>query len=285
MTARQRFAVGLSMRRAAAFESTVASAPAQSRAGCGRRAPPGPPRPRAPAHWRASHIAAPPHDFRRAGPRDADRAGQGHGSRDARASHCRPRPRPRSPESCADCAFRSLVIGSCPMRRLASAECLAAARASPVPTAIMPRDRAWNPFSRLRARAPIETSEGTRKTKRSTPHTIASAIASASTAPSANMSETSYSWPRQVRSTTPGLFANQVRPKRRAPAPRGKSAGEPWRLRSKRQAHGRKPPGRQPQSHGFAPPASCSVAASRIECSAASAACLARASAGQSPAA
>ncbi len=100
-----------------------------------------------------------------------------------------------------------------PMRRLASAECLAADRASPAPTAIMPRDRAWNPFSRLRDRAPTETSDGTRKTKRSTPHTIASAIASATTAPSANRSETSYSWPRQVTSTTPGLFANHVSPR------------------------------------------------------------------------
>src|SRR5271163_2695501 len=52
-----------------------------------------------------------------------------------------------------------------------------------------------------------------RKTKRSRAHTIASAIASARTTPSASNSETSYSSPRQVRSTTPGLLASQVRPK------------------------------------------------------------------------
>ena len=76
----------------------------------------------------------------------------------------------------------------------------------------MPRDKAWKPFSRLRAFAPTETSEGMRKTKRSRPHTTAIAIASARTAPSANMSETSYCSPRQVTSTTPGLFASQVKP-------------------------------------------------------------------------
>src|SRR6202020_2574926 len=76
----------------------------------------------------------------------------------------------------------------------------------------MPRDKAWKPFSRLRDFAPTETSEGTRKTKRSSPHTIAIAIASARTAPSANKSETSYCSPRQVTSTTPGLFASHVRP-------------------------------------------------------------------------
>src|SRR3984885_11743323 len=76
----------------------------------------------------------------------------------------------------------------------------------------MPRDKAWKPFSRLRDWAPTETSEGIRKTKRSTPHTIAIAIPSARTAPSANSKETSYCSPRQVTSTTPGLFASHVRP-------------------------------------------------------------------------
>src|ERR1700729_4332801 len=51
-----------------------------------------------------------------------------------------------------------------------------------------------------------------RKTKRKSPHTIAIAIPSASTAPSANSKETSYCSPRQVTSTTPGLLASQVRP-------------------------------------------------------------------------
>src|SRR3984957_4692895 len=119
---------------------------------------------------------------------------------------------PRSPASCADCACRSFVIGSCPISRFASYACLAAPRASPAPTASMPRDKAWKPFSRRRDCAPTETSEGIRKTKRSRPHTIAIAIPSARTAPSANSKETSYCSPRQVTSTTPGLFASHVRP-------------------------------------------------------------------------
>src|SRR5580693_9735688 len=76
----------------------------------------------------------------------------------------------------------------------------------------MPRDKAWKPFSRLRDCAPTETSEGIRKTKRKSPHTIAIAIPSARTAPSPNSKETSYCSPRQVTSTTPGLFASHVRP-------------------------------------------------------------------------
>src|ERR1700734_3484960 len=76
----------------------------------------------------------------------------------------------------------------------------------------MPRDKAWKPFSRRRDCAPTETSEGIRKTKRSRPHTIAIAIPSARTAPSANSKETSYCSPRQVTFTTPGLFASHVRP-------------------------------------------------------------------------
>src|SRR3984957_14389530 len=119
---------------------------------------------------------------------------------------------PRSPASCADCACRSFVIGSCPISRFASYACLAAPRASPAPTASMPRDRAWKPFSRLRAWVPTETSDGIRKTKRNSPHTIAIAIPTARTAPSANSKETSYCSPRQVTSTTPGLFASHVRP-------------------------------------------------------------------------
>src|ERR1700722_18080297 len=119
---------------------------------------------------------------------------------------------PRSPASCAECACRSFVIGSCPISRFASDAGLAAPRASPAPTASIPRDKAWKPFSRLRDCAPTETSEGMRKTKRSRPHTIAIAIPSARTAPSANSNETSYCSPRQVTSTTPGLFASHVRP-------------------------------------------------------------------------
>ena len=119
----------------------------------------------------------------------------------------------RSPASCAACARRSLVIGSLATRRSASAACLAAARASPAPTAIMPRERAANPFSRLCARVVTETTEGMRKTKRNTPQTMEIAIASAATTPSASISETSYSTPLHVSVTTPGLSASHVSPR------------------------------------------------------------------------
>ena len=140
-------------------------------------------------------------------------------------------------------------------------------RASPAPTASMPRDKAWKPFSRLRACAPTETSEGMRKTKRSRPQTIAIAIASARTAPSANSNETSYCSPRQVTSTTPGLFASQVRP----PATSASAARKISRrtimtpLQNAKRAPRRRLAARPPRPHGFGPPASRPIAASRID--------------------
>ena len=62
----------------------------------------------------------------------------------------------------------------------------------------MPRDNAMRPFSRLRARAASDMSEGMLKTKCRTAQTNDRATASAATTPSASISETLYSTPRQV---------------------------------------------------------------------------------------
>ena len=94
--------------------------------------------------------------------------------------------------------------------------------------------------------------------------------------------------PRPARSASrrPDCWRARSDPRRPAPARRGKSTAETSRLRFKMPARaGAGAGGRPPRSHGLAPPASRPIAASRIDCSAASAACLARASVGQSPAA
>src|SRR5215210_5410601 len=58
----------------------------------------------------------------------------------------------RLPETCAACALRSRVNGSRPSSRSASLAARRAAIGSPAPTATMPRDTAWKPRARRRAR-------------------------------------------------------------------------------------------------------------------------------------